>query len=65
MNDILSEREKEILRLIAVGESSKIIADKLYITQNTVEKHRRNMIARTGAKDTTALVHICRRFDII
>ncbi|MEO1262911.1 MAG: LuxR C-terminal-related transcriptional regulator [Bacteroidota bacterium] len=65
MNDIISEREKEILRLIALGHRSKKIGEQLFITQNTVEKHRKNMLARTGAKDTTALVHICRRFGII
>ena len=65
MVDIISEREKEILRLIAVGKRSKEIGEQLFITQNTVEKHRKNMLARTGARDTTALAHICRRFGII
>ncbi|HHM21809.1 MAG TPA: LuxR family transcriptional regulator [Bacteroidetes bacterium] len=65
MSDIVSEREKEVLRLIARGQSSKEIATKLFITQNTVEKHRRNMLARTGARDTTALVQICRQAGII
>lgn len=63
--DIISLREKDVLRLIAKGYSSKEIADQLFITQNTVERHRKNMIARTGAKDTTALVHICRRVGVI
>lgn len=63
--DIISLREKEVLRLIAKGYSSKEIADQLFITQNTVERHRKNMIARTGAKDTTALVHICKRVGVI
>ena len=65
LTDIISEREKQVLRLIAKGEPSKKIGQQLFITQNTVEKHRKNMLARTGAKDTTALVHICRRFNII
>ena len=63
--DIISEREKEILLLIAKGYSSKEIAEQLFIAQNTVDRHRKNMIARTGAKNTTALVHICRRVGII
>ncbi len=63
--DIISEREKEVLRLIAKGHSSKEISNLLFIAQNTVNRHRKNMIARTGAKDTTALVHICRRVGII
>lgn len=63
--DIVTEREKEILHFISKGFSSKSIAAHLYITQNTVEKHRKNMIARTGARDTTALVHICKRVGVL
>ena len=53
--DIISDREKEVLRLIIEGKSTKEIADLLFLSPNTVEKHRKNMLARTGAKDTTAL----------
>lgn len=63
--DIISEREKEILRLIAKGESSKDIAEKLFITVNTVDRHRKNMLAKTGAKNSTALLHICRLCDVV
>jgi DNA-binding CsgD family transcriptional regulator len=63
--DIISEREKAVLRLAAEGLESKEIGEKLFISINTVDNHRRNMIARTGAKDTTALVQLCRMCDII
>ncbi|MFN3848708.1 MAG: response regulator transcription factor [Spirosomataceae bacterium] len=57
--DIVSPRELEVLKLIAKGFDTKQIADKLDISPNTVDNHRRNMLARTGAKDTTALIQIC------
>jgi DNA-binding CsgD family transcriptional regulator len=58
-HDILSEREKEVLRLISKGMESKEIAHELFISSHTVDNHRRNMIARVGARDTTALVQLC------
>lgn len=64
-NDIISEREKDVLRLIAEGIESKEIGEKLFISTNTVDNHRRNMIYRTGARDSTALVQLCRMCDII
>lgn len=64
-HDIISEREKDVLRLIASGKSSRQVADDLFIAQNTVDRHRKNMLARTGAKDTTALLHICRLCGVI
>jgi DNA-binding CsgD family transcriptional regulator len=63
--DIVSEREKEVLRLIADGYDTKEIAQKLFISTHTVENHRRNAIARTGARDTTALLQICNMCGIL
>ncbi len=64
-NDILSEREKEILRLIYEGIDSPEIAQKLTITIATVHTHRRNMLNRTGLKDTTALLQIAMSIGMI
>lgn len=58
--DILSTREIEVLRLLALDLSSEDIAEKLFISIHTVEKHRKNMLNRTGAKNTTALLHVAR-----
>jgi DNA-binding NarL/FixJ family response regulator len=63
--DIISPREKDVLRLIAQGMESKEIAEKLFISIYTVDNHRRNMIARTGVRDSTALIQICRMTGII
>jgi DNA-binding CsgD family transcriptional regulator len=62
---LISTREMEILKLIANGLSSKEIGKKLFISYETVDKHRKNMVARVGARDTMALVEICRRSGII
>jgi PAS domain S-box-containing protein len=56
-NDIeLSDREAEIVRLIALGESGPEIADQLHITHNTVRTHVRNAMAKTGARSRAHLV---------
>lgn len=63
--DIISGREKEVLRLIARGMESKEIGRELFISSGTVDNHRKNMLARTGARDTTALVQLCISCGII
>lgn len=63
--DIISDREKDVLRLIAKGLESKEIANQLFISSGTVDNHRKNMIARTGVRDTTALVQLCLSCGII
>lgn len=47
----LSEREKDILALVAKGLTSKEIAQKLQISHHTVNKHRENMLRKTGSKN--------------
>jgi DNA-binding CsgD family transcriptional regulator len=63
--DILSGREIEVLKLISEGMESKEIGKQLFMSPHTVDNHRRNAIAQTGAKDTTALVQICRMCGIL
>ena len=48
----LTNREKEILLLISKGNASKQIADKLQISINTVNNHRRNILSKTGCLNT-------------
>lgn len=52
----LTEREIEILRLIALEFSSSEIADKLFISVSTVETHRRNLFQKLNVKSAIGLV---------
>lgn len=54
--DSLSERELEILVLICQGLSNQEIADKLFISKRTVDKHRANILDKTGCRNTANLV---------
>lgn len=56
---VLSMREREVLELIKLGKNTKIIAEYLHISPQTVDKHRKNMIEFTGAKDMSSLVQLC------
>ena len=52
----LTDREKEILKLIAEGFTSQEIGEKLFLSHYTIENHRKNMIQKMGLKNTTVLV---------
>lgn len=54
-NDELSIREKEVLRLVALGHSNKVIAEKLYISIHTVISHRKNISEKIGIKSISGL----------
>lgn len=53
---VLSEREKEILLLICKGLTNNEIADTLFISKRTVDKHRANILEKTSCKNTANLV---------
>jgi len=52
----LSKRERQIVKLVAEGYSSKVIADQLFISYHTVNTHRRNIIEKTHSRNTSGLV---------
>ncbi|GHN02100.1 hypothetical protein WSM22_35890 [Cytophagales bacterium WSM2-2] len=54
--DLLTKREKEILKLISEGLSSKQVSDKLFISINTVETHRRHLLSKLKVKNSIELV---------
>ena len=64
-NNIITDREKEVLVLIGQGKTTKEISSLLGISTLTVSQHRKNMIRRTGAKDTSALIHFCKICEVI
>jgi DNA-binding NarL/FixJ family response regulator len=61
----LTNRETEILKLIAQEYSNAEIADKLFISIRTVDTHRRNLIAKLDVKNTAGLVKYAFRKGLI
>ncbi len=52
----LTDREKEVLKLIAEGFSTKMISSQLKISINTVETHRRHLLEKLNAKNSMELI---------
>ena len=50
---LLSERENQVVKLIAEGDSSKEIAQLLVISIRTVDRHRENILEKLGMRDRT------------
>lgn len=55
-DDYLTSREKEILELICLQQSTNEIAEKLFISPRTVEGHRNNLLLKTESKNIAGLV---------
>lgn len=54
--DVLSLREREVLKLVAEGKANKTIAEILYISVRTVESHRASILAKLHLRSTADLV---------
>jgi len=54
--NLLTEREIEIIKLIAGEKSNKQIADKLFISERTVETHRKNIFRKTATNNIVGLI---------
>ena len=63
--DALSEREREVLQLVAEGKSSKEIAEVLSISPATVETHRAHMLQKLGLRNTAEVVRYAARRGIV
>jgi DNA-binding CsgD family transcriptional regulator len=62
--DRLSEREVEVLRLVAAGKSNQEIADTLVISRNTVLRHVNHLYAKTGVANRVELANYAHRQDL-
>lgn len=62
---LLSRRQTEILSLLAKGEGSKQIADRLSISVHTVNRHRQDILSQLNVSNTTAAVEIGLRMGLI
>ena len=62
---LLTPREEEVLKLIAEGHSGKDIADMLFLSPKTVERHRANLLEKLGMKDRLELTRYAIRTGLI
>ena len=62
---LLTPREEQILKLIAEGHSGKEIAEMLFISPQTVERHRVNLLEKLGMKDRLELTRYAIRVGLI
>jgi DNA-binding NarL/FixJ family response regulator len=53
--DTLTQREREVLKLVAEGKSNKAIAEFLFLSAKTVEKHRATLMSKLGMRNAAAL----------
>ena len=53
---IISERENEIITLIAEGQTNQQIAEILFLSAHTINTHRKNIMAKLGVKNTAGIV---------
>ena len=63
--DALSGREIEVLRQLSTGNSNKMIADHLNLSEETVKAHMRNILSKLGANDRTHALTIALKRGII
>jgi DNA-binding NarL/FixJ family response regulator len=63
--DVLTPRELEVLKLIAEAHTSKEIADLLFISIKTVERHRQNILDKLGMRDRVELTRYAIRRGLI
>jgi len=64
-DDALSEREIEVLSLIAAGNSNKLVADELAISEDTVKGHVKSILSKLGVNDRTHAVTAALKRGII
>jgi DNA-binding NarL/FixJ family response regulator len=61
----LSERELEVLRLVAAGLANRDVGRRLFISEKTVKKHLSNILGKLGATNRTQAVDHARRLGLL
>jgi len=64
-DDLLTDRELEVLRQVAAGNANKVIAERLKISEETVKAHMKNILSKLSANDRTHAVTIALKRGII
>ena len=62
---LLTDREREILKLIAKEYTNKDIAEELFISERTVETHRKNIFKKTGTNSLVGLIKFAYAYNLI
>ncbi|MDE3185089.1 MAG: response regulator transcription factor [Bacteroidota bacterium] len=65
LEKILSTRETEVLRMIAMEMTNDEIAQKLFLSKRTIDTHRQNLINKLNVKNTAGLVKAAYKFNLI
>jgi two-component system, NarL family, nitrate/nitrite response regulator NarL len=61
----LTERERSVLQLLALGKSNQTIADELFLSVNTVRNHVANVLSKLNARTRTEAVSIATREGLV
>ena len=56
---VLTKREKEVLQMIANGLTNPEIAEALFVSQSTIDSHRKSLMTKLQAKNTAAMLKFC------
>lgn len=62
---VLTRREKEILTLLGEGLTGPQIADQLFLSNHTVETHRKNMLQKFNVNNTVLLIKVAREYKLL
>ena len=63
--NVFSRREDDIIKLLEKGHSSEQIAEKIFISPNTVNTHRRNILRKSGKANMTELIHDLKEMGLL
>jgi len=56
LSGLLTKREIDVLKLVADGKTSNQVAGELFVSKETVETHRKNLLSKTGCKNVAELI---------
>lgn len=62
---VITQREKEVLQLIAEGLTNRTIAERLFISATTVDTHRTSLLTKFDVNNTASLVRLAAQFNLI
>jgi len=63
--DKLSKRELEILKLVAQGNTSQQIGETIFISKQTVQWHRKNIIAKLRLKTPGEMIKVAHEYGLV